>query len=141
MVANIRSQVPTNSFHVMRTPIAVMSVAPFSPHRDFNSPTRHRPSKLHRGTIVPRTGARFESLEPTSPKVDCLGHIKLRRKWTKSSNHSAEKKPGRTTKGNLLCQIMKFIFSSHGGGGQGDCGRPAAVIVLQKKVVGRPTLC
>lgn len=108
-------RLPTNSFHVIRNPIAVLIVAPFSPDRDITYSTRHPPAKGQWGSIIPRAGARFESLEPTSAEVECLGHIKFWRKWTKPSKNNAERKPRRTTKGNLLSPIMKFIFCSHGG--------------------------
>jgi len=119
MAASPGRQMPTNSFHVIRSPIAVLTVAPFSPDRDFKSPSRHRLAKTHWGSIIPRKGAGFESGEPTSPEVGCMGQIKLKQKWTKASEHRAEKKPGRTAKGTLS-KLVKFIFGNRGG--PGDCG-------------------
>nr|ABK26374.1 unknown [Picea sitchensis] len=127
MAASPGHQMPANSFHVIKTQIAVLLLAPFSPGRDLKRliySTRHRHTKAPRTFIIPRRGAGFESQEPASPKVGCLGQIKLKKKWANASKHRVEKKP--RAKGKLS-KLWKFIFGSHGGGGGGDCGEGSGV--------------
>lgn len=47
-----------------------------------------------------------------------MGQIKLKQKWSKASEHRAEKKPRRTAKG-VFSKLAKFIFGSRGG--RRDC--------------------
>ncbi|KAH9299034.1 hypothetical protein KI387_030716, partial [Taxus chinensis] len=50
---------------------------PFSPARDINR-TPHNCKRLNYVSIIPPTDRGFESQEPMSPKVSCIGHIKMK---------------------------------------------------------------
>lgn len=122
MAASPGHQIPASSFHVIKTQVAVLLLAPFSPGRDLKRliySTRHRHTKAQRAFLIPRTGPGFESQEPTSPKVGCLGQIKLKQKWGNASKQRAKKKSWAKFK---LSKLRKFIFGSRGRGRGGGCG-------------------
>jgi len=124
MAASPGHQIPTKSSLVIRPPIAVLTVATFSPGRDLKRldySTRHRPTKARWSSVIPDNGAGFESEEPTSPEVGCMGQVKLKQKLAEASKHRTEKKP--PVKGKLS-KLRKFIFGSHR---RGDCGEGSDV--------------
>lgn len=87
--------------------IVVLFVALFSPDRDYTYSKRHYLAKRKPSYIILHKGISFGSDEPSSPKIGCMGHMKLKQTWDKVTKHMDNEKPAWTAKGKLL-RLKKY---------------------------------
>ncbi|XP_047323584.1 uncharacterized protein At1g76070 [Impatiens glandulifera] len=105
---------------------------PFSPGRsEQHPPTKHKPPHPRSGLSVipsgathrknhPKNSGDFENQEPTSPKISCMGQIKIKHNTKKINKKEIDKpKHIKSAAASHKQHVLKRIFGGGGGGGGG----------------------
>ncbi|GLJ47570.1 hypothetical protein SUGI_1004570 [Cryptomeria japonica] len=119
----------SRSFNVIRTSVAVLPMAPpYSPAMDSNrmhdfSPKVRVCKRVNSASVLSHKDPGFESREPTSPKVSCIGQIKMKPQWVKEkAAAAAAAKPAKNANNsnNKFSKLKKFMFGKRHGKKIGD---------------------
>ncbi|GLJ47553.1 hypothetical protein SUGI_1004290 [Cryptomeria japonica] len=106
-----RGHTRSGSLQGIRTSVAMVMSTPFSPGRDLNRPVDYSsrlrsPKRANACSIIPRRDSGFESQEPSSPEISCIGQIKLKQKWSKASKRGEKGSKDR----KLLSKLKNLLF-------------------------------